>query len=351
MTKLLCSSLALGLVLFAFGCSEDDPTDPGNTPEETATTTWDETGGFWRSVVDASDYDNFIGFSFADKDTVGSLQAVGKQPSSWDIAFRREVIKLNGGSSGDGGFAGADLGGVDYASVGATAADGAQWMADAVDYMIDNWFTYDFNTHQLDLTRNVYSILDATGEHFVKFRVDSLSGELSPESMGNVHLTYFYQANANDRSLNGVLSTAMIEVGTGAGYFDFSSGTAVTPADPSTSLEWDIRFQNFELAQNSGPSGSGECAAFYAFTEIADPTDIEAFVQQPAGAPLFPDIPGSVMTDWYDYNGQTHQLSSKNRIYLLQSGERLYKVKILTYYGNRGGVPVSGVYTLHWNEL
>ena len=332
----------------AAGCSNDDkkPTNPGNH-ENTPTTVWVENGGYWRATVDATDYDAFTGYSFADKDTVPAPA----KTSAWDIAFEREVVKLNGGSSGTAGVEGADLGAVDYAAVGASAADTTDWTSDSVYYKINQWYNYNPQTHEFSMTRNVYAVMDATGQHLVKFHVDSLTGDLGPGSMGDVNLTYYYQPVANDHSVPGPTQTAVVHVGTGAGFFDFSSGQQVTPADPAHSLDWDLEFSNFSIAQNSGPSGSGQVAEFDAFTTLGDPTDIDAFTEQPVGAPFFTDIPGSALTDWYDYNEQTHQLSSKNHVYLIRQGDRLYKMKILGYYADVQGVPVSAIYTFIWNEL
>jgi hypothetical protein len=347
MKKALLFPLLASLLLLGAGCSDDDkkPTTP-NGHDNTASTVWDAAGGYWRTTVNATDYEEYAGYSFAVKDTVPPAAGDG-----WDAAFRREAIKLNGGSSGDGSLEGADLGVLDYAGVDEGDTLSAQWTSDSVDYLIDAWYSYNPQTHQLDMTRNVYTMQDASGNHFVKFSVDSLSGELSQTSMGDVHLTYYYQSSAGDRSLPGPTQTAIVHVGSGAGYFDFSSGSEVSPGNPATSLDWDIRFQNYSIAQNSGPSGSGQCAAFPAYQEMADPTDIGSLTEQPAGAPLFPDVPGSVLTNWYDYNDQTHQLSSKNHVYLVRSGDGLYKMKILGYYVDQGGVPVSAVYTFIWNEL
>jgi hypothetical protein len=347
MRKILFAALLISVLPILVGCSDDDdknPITPG--PDNTESTVWDEAGGYWRATVNATDYEAYAGYSFADKDTVPLTDGTG-----WDIAFRREAIKLNGGESGSGTFEGADLGVVDYAGVTEDDAASASWQSDSIDYQIDEWYSYNPQTHQLDMTRKVYSMQDASGDHFVKFRVDSLGGELSQTSMGDVHLSFYYQPTAGSRALPGPVQTAVVHVGSGAGYFDFSTGQQVAPSDPSASLDWDLRFQGFTIAQNSGPSGSGDAAAFQAFGEIADPTDIDEFTEQPAGAPLFADIPGCALTEWYSYNPQTHQLSSTNHVYLVRSGSLLYKMKISGYYADQGGVPVSAVYTFIWNEL
>lgn len=329
----------------AAGCSSKDkgPTNPGTTPDSTVTTKWDATIGAWRTTVDATSYGAYRGYSFTSRDTVAG--------SAWDVAFRREVVKLNGGASGPGEFEGAALGAVAFASVSRADSTGAAWEADGVTRQINAWYTYDPVQHQVAMTRNVYSMLDASGRHYVKFRIDAVDGSTGPSDMGTVRLSYFYQGAADDRSLPGPVDTVLVNVGTGTAYLDFSAGGAVQPADPGTSLDWDLAFQAYAISQNSGPSGPGACAAFPAYGELTDPTDIDAFAEQPAGAPLFPDSPGSALTDWYDYNEQTHQLASKNHVYLLRSGSRLYKLQILGYYADRGGNPVSAVYGLVWKEL
>lgn len=342
----------LMLLVLATGCGDDDNVvGSGAQQNSTATSTWDDTGRFWRTTVDASDYDDFMYFSFGTKDTISSGTP---KPSAevWDIAFRREVVKLNGGFSttNNGDVVGANLGVVDFGEITIADTAGVEWVSDYSDYFIDEWYNYNFVTHELTLTNYVYSMVDAGGSNYLKFRIDSLVGA-AQVSMGTVYLTYFYQMTPDSKDLSGVTSSAPVEVNDGVGYFDFSSGAQVTPADPANSLEWDIAFSNFDIKQNSGPNGSGDCAAFLAWGELDDPTNIDGFTMQPEGAPLFPDIPGSVLTEWYDYDGQTHQLTSKSNVYLIKTGDKVYKLSIDSYYANIGGVPTSAHYTFNWKQL
>ncbi|UCE23804.1 MAG: HmuY family protein [Candidatus Zixiibacteriota bacterium] len=346
----------LVLVLGVAGCGDDDnnPVAPpaNNTPANTATSTWNEAGGYWSTSVNASDHDAFMYFSFSTKDTVTS--AVAKiAADSWDIGLRREVVKLNGGTStvNNGDVVGVDLGAVSYDDVTIDDTTGVTWVSDFIDYFMDEWYDYNPVTHQLTANQYVYSMLDASGDHYVKFQIDSMVGAAQPPDMGTVYLKYYYQGTAGSGSLPGPCVEASINVGANTGYFDFSSGQAVTPADPANSVDWDIAFYSYDLMQNSGPNGAGDCAAFLAWSELADPTDIDAFVMQPPGAPLFPDIPGSALTEWYDYDGQTHQLTSKSHVYLIKTGQVVYKLRIESYYANIGGVPASAYYTFIWTEL
>jgi hypothetical protein len=195
-------------------------------------------------------------------------------------------------------------------------------------------------------------MLDAEGDNYVKFQIDSLVGAGAPPNMGTVYLTYFYQATPNSTDLSGSTMTGMVTAGMGTGYFDFSSGQAVIPADPSNSTEWDLAFSAYSVVQNSGPSGTGDCAAFPAYSELNDPSNIDEFAAQPDGAPLFADIPSSALTDWYTYTGPPlHQLLSNDDVYLIRTGGTVYKLQVETYYANIGGVPSSGWYTFIWAEL
>jgi hypothetical protein len=276
--------------------------------------------------------------------------------TNWDLAFRRTEIKLNGGTStvSGGTTVGIQLdSGVAFSAVTAADSVGKSWTADAINYAVDQWYSYNSITHQLDMTRWVYSMVDAGGHNYVKFRVDSIVGAAMPPNMGTVYISYYYNPTADDKALAGTVVTGAITVGSGTGYFDFSTGTQVTPAS-ATSTDWDIAFNNYDLKLNSGPSGSGSCAAFDAFTELTDKTDIAAFTAQPS-APMFPDQASSIFSQgsvtWYAYNGTTHVISSKGFVYLIKSQGKLYKVMIEGYYANVGGTPASAHYTFVWKEL
>lgn len=345
--KRLSLFLVLVFGLYLVGCSDDDPVGSKPQPAPAAvTSTWNASGGYWTTVLDATSDDGYAKYSFATQATTNDV--------TWDIAFERVAIKLNGGAFSEGGgtAVGADLGVVDFDNVTMADTAGQSWVSDNIDYFIDQWYSYNSVTHQLDMTQYVYSMVDAEGDNYVKFRIDSLVGAGMPPSMGTVWITYYYQPTANSLDLSGALQTASIPVGAGTGYFDFSSGTAVTPGAPGNSTAWDLGFSAYDVFQNSGPKGAGNCAAFLAYTELTDPTDIAGFVAQPAGAPLFTDIPSSVLLDWYEYTGAPlHQILSYDHVYLIKNGADVYKLIIDSYYQNVQGTPTSGWYTFRWVKL
>lgn len=355
MKKWLILLAAMMLLLGAIGCSDDDdgPTGGGNTSTETSV--WNATGGYWNSNIDATSTEDFTYFSFTTKDTVtiATAKPADGFAAGWDIAFRREEIKTNGGAFATNG------GDVEAVSLGARAFDGVtiadtngvSWESDVIEHFIDEWYDYNPVTHSLTMNQNVYSMVDASGEHYVKFQVDSIVGGGAPPAMGTVYMKYFYQSAANSLDLSGSTTAVSFTAGSTPVYFDFSSGGLVTPSDPTNSLEWDLSFFSYEIGQNSGPNGTGDCAAFLAWGELTDPTDIDGFTAQPGGAPLFPDIAGSALTDWYTYTGPPlHQLPSNSEVYLLKTGDKIYKLRIESYYGE-DGASASGNYNFIWAEL
>jgi len=335
------------------GCSSNNnPVAPPPPPNTAVSVYVDSSGGFWRSQVDASSYTNFMFFSFATKDTTST--GVPKVAANyWDVGFRREIIELNSGTSTNdsGDCMGTDLGAVNFFSVSRADTAGKSWMADNIGYFIDNWYNYNMQTHQLTNNRYVYSMVDASGQHYVKFRIDSLVGAGMPPSMGTIYLSYYYQDTADSRNLSGTILHGTVNASSGPGFFKFSTGQQVTPANPATSTDWDLEFYNYNVIQNDGPNGPGACLAFFAFTTLADSTNLAGFTVQPSDAPMFADAQSSALTNWYDYNSQTHQLPSKNHVYLIRTGGVYHKVKIESYYANIGGVPVSGHYTFVWKQL
>jgi len=342
----LLTVLAMAAMLMMWvGCSDDDDNPVGPGGGDTALT----------FMVNATSYDDYTYFSLSAGDTLAG--GVPKPlATGWDIAFRRDAVMLNGGTSttNNGDVEAYDLGAVNYDDVTIGDTVGITWMADGIDNFIDSFYIYNGQTHQLTANNFVWSMVDAEGDNYIKFKVDSMVGAGMPPSMGTVHLTYFYQSTASDPDLSGTTThgTVVVDAQHGyKGYFDFSTGAQVIPFDPMAGTDWDIAFANYDCMQNSGPNGSGSCAAFPAWGELADPTDIDGFTSQPTMAPMFPDKAESAVSDWYTYNGQTHRLTSNESVYLLKTEGTVYKLQILSYYNSVGGTPVSGYYTFQYNEL
>ena len=119
-----------------------------------------------------------------------------------------------------------------------------------------------------------------------------------------------------------------------------------SPGDPTTSADWDLAFEGFEVFTNSGASGSGKGAGF-------GPLDAVTFVADTAPQVPFltTDKAGGAFLGWNAYDASTHALFSRFHVYGVREGARLWKVQILTYYGQRDGAAVSALYKIRCAEL
>jgi hypothetical protein len=117
--------------------------------------------------------------------------------------------------------------------------------------------------------------------------------------------------------------------------------------DPKASLDWDLAFEGFDVFTNGGVSGGGQAGGF-------GPLDTFAFLGDVApGVPFISaDKAGGAFLDWYKYEGgSTHALWSRYHVVGVKDGARLWKVQVLTYYGDRDGAPISGLYKIRYAEL
>jgi hypothetical protein len=137
-------------------------------------------------------------------------------------------------------------------------------------------------------------------------------------------------------------------------YVDMSSGAEVFPADPSSSLEWDLAFKRFEVAINGGVSGGGDASSMWLsysdwgyavpylgavppFGWITDAADSDGDL-----------VPEYSMGAWYDYDFMTHVLTPKEGIYLLSGPSGVYGIEFLSYYADDG---TSGNPSFVWNVV
>lgn len=128
-------------------------------------------------------------------------------------------------------------------------------------------------------------------------------------------------------------------------HYDFERQGVV-----DSDLPWDFAAQRYQIKLNGGVSGDGEVLA-----SILETSDWETVAVPDAGwrtdeADADGDgTPEYVFADWYDYNAETHVLTPRPLVYVLQSVEgRFFKLQILNYYDEAG---TSGFLTLRWAEL
>ncbi len=359
MKRLLMAVGFAALIAGVAGCSDDNtPTGSGHSGAYRDTTLYSAADSVYTTKINASSHTDPQYYSF--DSMVTALPKIALTTADWDISMLRYTLNLNGGASAEnsGSVEGAKLSTTNFDAVTIADTTGAHWAEDTAKLIVDNWYIYNFQTHSLAMNDYVYTMVDAEGDNFIKFKIDSLIGP-GQSSMGTVKLIYVYQPTANLNSLTGTPDTALITVGSGTGYFDFSSGAAVTPPNPETSTGWDISFSNYEVRTNGGISGPGNCKAFPMYGELVNPTDFNGVTQHPAAAPMFADYNNSIFNgdvndttrNWYDYNDANFELTSKDYVYLIRTETAVYKMQIQSYYAAINEVLTSGYYTFKWKEL
>jgi len=138
-------------------------------------------------------------------------------------------------------------------------------------------------------------------------------------------------------------------------YFSFLSGGEVIPADPATSIDWDLAFQRFHIISNGGASGSAGAAVAVIPDQPFDAVleaPVEGYVADLPDGDDDDTVVDSAFEegdDWYDYDQATNRLSPRPRVYVVQTGRGTrYKLAILDYYDAAGS---SGHPLFSWAEL
>lgn len=136
-------------------------------------------------------------------------------------------------------------------------------------------------------------------------------------------------------------------------YFDFDAKREVT--QPDTDNTWDIAFKRYLQQTNGGVSGDQDVAVAMveeSFADVVAPPALNTFVADEADND---DMGEEAQTGfdegdgWYDYNGETHELTPKDRTYVIRTTEGAYvKLGIVGYYDENG---TSGMFTFDWAFL
>ncbi|MCE9571597.1 MAG: HmuY family protein [Deltaproteobacteria bacterium] len=145
-------------------------------------------------------------------------------------------------------------------------------------------------------------------------------------------------------------------------YLDLMSGTKVDITDTASlsSTAWHVAFKRAGIKLNGGDSGPGTVSAASVdaatLAEVtAAPTGLAvddwadascALVAGPTGEPA------TVMSAWYDYDSQTHVLTPKAQVWVIQIAPGVYrKLRIETYYGDPANTMRGAYYKVEWAAL
>lgn len=313
---------------------EGDVSTPGepvvNVPNPDGSTT---------TSIDASDAELWIGF---DLDT----GLASDESGSWDLAFRRANIRVNGGTSGSAGVQVAIVPGTDFETVSEAPASG--YLTDQADsddedsdpdyaFLADGaWYEYDLATHTLTPRARVYVIQSSEGAWF-KLQI------LDYYRDGDGGYPVFQWAPVAAPSAT---EGWVVDASSGLVYVNLAAQSVVESADPSDDTSWDLAFDDARILTNGGTSGSGFGGARPSSEawEALSSSDTVGFEVDELLA--VPGPPGSgtatangALGDWYEYDPSTHVLSPKATSFVVRAADGdFFKLRILAWDG--------GVYTL-----
>jgi hypothetical protein len=332
----LRSCLLFVAVTALAACS--DSTDPAGVEEPQET--------FATMTVDASEDWSYV--TFTESGAQPATVADRSTSTGWHIGFFATRVMLNGGAAGPGEVLGHCLcqnaSATDDAVMamtaddelaafeGVTAAmiptDDDAWQSDALAAVIDEWYSYDFQTHTVSAApENVWKVRTAAGDAYAKFHVTTIE-DAGRASAGRVTFAYALQPSAGADF--GAVQTVTVDLAQGPVHFDLDTGSEVGEEG-----DWDLHFSGYDIRVNGGVSGDGQAGASpagAAFGDVADASDLPGFLY--AG-----DAFGGVFDEhsWYRYNLQgQHQIWPTYDVYLVKQGEAVFKVQLVNYYGETG---------------
>ncbi len=146
-------------------------------------------------------------------------------------------------------------------------------------------------------------------------------------------------------------------------YLDLKAGAKVMihDLDARSSMAWDVSLKRASLRVNGGDSGSGgrklavvqaaDLAAVtaaptggYAVDDFADASC--ALVTLPAGEPM------SAFGEWYNYDPDTHVVTPKSEVYVVERPDGSHTaLRLVTYYGDTANPMRGGYYRVEWKQL
>lgn len=190
--------LLLGAVIFFSACEKDETEEPEQ--EETELVSWSVT-------LDATAYDKWVYFSFADTQVVEINNFLTS--SDWDIGFHRYDVRLNCGTSGPGQGGSYNAGQIDFESLTEAPESGyslndsigiiqesGDWAYTNVpgDTILSSWLTFAGPPPTYTINDNIYVIKTSDGKYAKIWLKDYYNDN---SETGHVTMKYVYQPDGS----------------------------------------------------------------------------------------------------------------------------------------------------------
>lgn len=198
-----------------------------------------------------------------------------------------------------------------------------------------NWYNYDMTTHQLSSKGLVY-VLRGASDLVYKFRIENYAA--------NVFTLKYARYNATTKAFEAA-QTATVDKSAGAAMFSFTRGLVAEQKN------WDVKLTI--IPTEVPPAGTFSFPGILLNTDknvaVKAVADKEfSAVDAVATTGLISDSQQAAVigTDWFNYDSNTHIVTSKKHTYVLQtaSGKRT-KFRINNYYDQNNQ---SGFFTLEY---
>lgn len=371
-------AVCLALAAASLAACPNDPTES----DDLSWLTDDETPGEARKkTLDVTGKDAWVYFSFEKGEVV-----TPDDPSKsleWDVAFQRYNVKTNGGTSGPGQGASADLG--DLSLETTKAATVSKWTADAViedartgdkqsmNAVLSGWYSYHFGKHELVSKYVLYAIKAADGR-VALFKIYDYYDDAG--TAGHLTILYRFPTGADldvdaghpDDTDAGtgeveddevethdgvVYGETNLDARAGKTWLSFAQGGAVAVDDPDASTDWDLSFDQWLLQTNSGTSGQGQGAA-----KAAGTRDFDQALEAPESGWVVDEVQtigsenrlestNAELAGWFEYDSTAQRIRSFEDVYFLKTGQGHHaKLQIVGYYHPVTGE--QGFYRLRW---
>ncbi len=301
-----------------------------------------------RSItVDASATTQYLAF----QDTNAVLVAVADAATStaWDMSVFATTVTLNGGAAGPGGVSAyclcqnatatnAEIAAMTpdnqlaaFDAVGAADIPAAaSFVTDELSPAISGWAS-STDAAATVVAGRAWLLREGTTTVILgKFAVTQIVGATSANP-GSV--TFAYAVQSAPGGAFGATQTATVNTATGPVYFDLASGAV------STSANWDVQFDGWNIRLNGGVSGGGTQKALLDVSTPFASIDAAYTATAPAQAfrgDAFSGVFGQ--NPWYKYNitGTDNQIWPTFNVYLVRRGSAVYRVQLTGYYSATG---------------
>ena len=355
-----------------------------NDPTENDDLSWlsDDAGAgeAQRADLDVSSKDAWVYFSFEH----GVVTPDKPEESlAWDVAFQRYNLKTNGGTSGPGQGAAADLGEKDLATTRSATVSG--WTEDAViedartgdersmNSVLSGWYSYHFGRHELVSKYSLYAIRAADGR-VALFKIYDYYDDAG--TAGHLTILYRFPTGADlapdagtetpDAGSGEVLEDEIVEVDgvvfgetnfdarEGTRYLSFAErGAVAVEEEPGQSDTWDLSFDLWLLRTNSGTSGGAAGGAKAAATRDFDAareapeTGWVVDTVQTIGSEQREESTNAEFAGWFEYDSTAQRIRSFEDVYWLRTADgKFAKLQIVSYYHPVTGD--QGFFRLRW---